>query len=222
MKKIALLVALSGLVIFAGKAMAQESPWQIKLRADHFAVADKSDPLAGQGASDRFHVNAKTNIMPDIGISYFFTPNWAAELSLSLPQTQSLVMDGRRPGSSRNFGNFKLMPSTLTMQYHFLPQMQFSPYLGAGLNYTRFSSGNLSYDPRPDIHHAVDGVVRLNENSWGLAFQAGVDYKLNQNWSLNLDVKKMMIQSDVYMMGGTVSTLKINPWMVGMGVGYRF
>lgn len=203
MKKTALLLALSGLSICAGNTIAQESPWQVRVRADYLMPSNKSDAVGGVGASDRLHVNAK--LMPDIDISYFFTPNWATELVLSYPQTQSVFLDGKK------IGGFKHLPPTLTMQYHFLPQNQFSPYLGAGLNYTRISSVDL-----------LDGAGRLNKNSWGLAFQAGVDYKLDKHWSLNLDVKKLMIQSDVFAGGAKISTVKVDPWLVGMGVGYRF
>lgn len=203
MKKTTLLVALSALGIFAGNALAQESPWQVRVRAAYLKPADKSDPVGGVGASDRLHVNAKT--IPDVDISYFFTPNWATELVLTYPQKQDVSLDGKKIGS------FKHLPPTLTLQYHFLPQAQFSPYLGAGLNYTRISSVDL-----------LDGTGRLNKDSWGLALQAGVDYKLDKNWSLNLDVKKLQIHSDVYAGGQKISLVKIDPWLIGMGVGYRF
>ena len=40
-------------------------------------------------------------------------------------------------------GSFKHLPPTLTAQYHFTNLNGFKPYLGAGVNYTRFSSVNL-------------------------------------------------------------------------------
>lgn len=203
MKKITLLVALSGLSICAGNTMAQESPWQVRVRADYLVPANKSDAIGGIGASDRLHVNART--IPDINISYFFTQNWATELVLTYPQTQDVFLDGKKIGS------FKHLPPTLTMQYHFLPQAQFSPYLGAGVNYTRISSVNL-----------LDGAGSLDKSSWGLALQAGIDYKLDKNWSLNVDVKKLKIQSDVYVGGQKISAVQIDPWLIGIGIGYRF
>ncbi|SFH75557.1 outer membrane protein [Collimonas sp. OK307] len=206
MKKSALLVTLAGaltLGFVVGDAMAQESPWQVRVRADYLKPADKSDPIGGVGASDRLHVNDKT--IPEVDISYFFTPNWAAELVLTYPQKQDVSLDGIK------IGTFKHLPPTLTMQYHFLPQAQFSPYLGAGLNYTRISSVDL-----------LNGAGGLDSSSWGLALQAGLDYKLDKNWSLNLDLKKMQIRSDVYAGGEKISRVKIDPWLIGMGVGYRF
>jgi len=206
MKKSALLATLVTLLTLGfavEEAVAQESPWQVRVRADYLKPADKSDSIGGVGASDRLHVNDKT--IPEVDISYFFTPNWAAELVLTYPQKQDVSLDGKK------IGTFKHLPPTLTMQYHFLPQAQFSPYLGAGLNYTRISSVDL-----------LNGAGSLDNSSWGLALQAGLDYKLDQNWSLNLDVKKLQIRSDVYAGGDKISRVKIDPWLIGVGVGYRF
>lgn len=88
---------------------------------------------------------------------------------------------------------------------------QFNPYLGAGVNYTRISSVDL-----------LGGAADLEKNSYGLALQAGVDFKLDKNWSLNLDVKKVQIRSDLSVGGTKVSTVKVDPWLVAVGVGYRF
>ncbi|MEO6921666.1 MAG: OmpW family outer membrane protein [Collimonas sp.] len=204
MKKPACILALSALaLVLAGNSMAQESPWQIRLRADYLKPANKSDPIGGVGASDRLQVNNKT--IPEVDITYFFTPNWATELVLTYPQKQNVSLDGK------NIGSFKHLPPTLTLQYHFLPQAQFSPYLGAGVNYTRISNVDL-----------LNGAGSLDNSSWGLALQAGLDYKLDKNWSLNLDVKKIQIRSDVYAGGEKISRVQIDPWLIGMGVGYRF
>ena len=200
---LAALLALSALGFVTGNALAQESPWQVRVRADYLKPANKSDAVGGVGASDTLHINGKT--IPELDISYFFTPNWAAELVLTYPQEQDVSLDGKK------IGTFKHLPPTLTAQYHFMPQATFSPYVGAGLNYTRISSVNL-----------LGGAASQDKDSWGLAVQAGLDYKLDKNWSLNLDVKKLQIRSDVYAGGERISRVKIDPWLMGVGVGYRF
>jgi outer membrane protein len=97
----------------------------------------------------------------------------------------------------------------LLVQYHFLPSAQISPYVGVGVNYTRISNVDLS-------------GADLDRNSFGFALQAGLDYKLNQKWSLNLDIKKVQIRSDVSLNGTRLTTAKLDPLLVGVGVGYRF
>jgi outer membrane protein len=185
-------------------AFAQESPWLVRLRAVYLDPANKSDPVNGTGPSDRITIDSKT--LPEFDISYFFTPNWATELVLTYPQKQEVYLDGA------SIGSFKHLPPTLTLQYHFSPQSTFSPYVGAGINYTRFSDVNL-----------LNGGATMESHSFGAALQAGVDIKLDSHWSINFDVKKVQIRSDVIAASGSkISSAQVDPWLLGAGVGYRF
>lgn len=202
MKRTAITIAIAAATLTAGAALAQESPWMVRARAVHIDPADRSSPIGGVTESDLITVSTKT--IPEVDISYFFTPNWAAELVLTYPQKHTVKVDGT------SIGSFKHLPPTLTLQYHFLPNATFSPYLGAGINYTRISSVKLDND------------ISLEKNSWGVALQAGFDVKLNRNWSINVDVKKVQIRSDVSMAGEQISRVKLDPVLFGVGVGYRF
>jgi outer membrane protein len=199
MKRVVMTMILGALSL---NAMA-ETPWLVRARAVHIDPADKSDPLAGVGASDRLSVSSKT--IPELDISYFFTPNIAAELVLTYPQKHDVYLDGK------SIGTFRHLPPTLLAQYHFLPGAQFDPYVGAGVNWTTFSKNRL-----------LNGAASLEHDSVGLAVQAGVDVKLTGNWSLNLDVKKMRLRSDVLIGGVKASAVRVDPVLLGVGVGYRF
>ncbi len=204
MSKLLAAAVLATLSLAAGSnAMAQESPWLVRVRAVHLDTADKSDPVGGVGASDRLTVSNKT--IPDFDISYFFTPNLAAELLLTYPQKHDVALDGN------NIGTFKHLPPTLLLQYHFVNNSPFKPYVGAGVNYTTMSKVDL-----------LGGKGGLEHDSFGLALQAGVDYAIDKKWSLNFDVKKVQIRSDVFISGAKVSRVKVDPLLVGVGVGYRF
>ncbi len=207
MSRVAKLSAVALAVLsFAGvcnSALAQQSPWEVRVRAVNISPDNKSDPVAGTGAADRLTVSNKT--IPEFDITYHFTPNWAAELILTYPQKHDVKLDGAVIGS------FKHLPPTLTAQYHFAPEAQVSPYLGAGINYTRISDVNL-----------LGGKADLESSSFGLALQAGVNFKLDKNWSLNLDIKKVQIRSDVKIGGVKASAVQVDPWLLGVGVGYRF
>ena len=188
----------------AGHATAAEaSPWLVRVRALHLDPADKSDPVGGAGAANRLTLDSKT--FPELDISYFFTPNLAAELVLTYPQKHDVLLDGK------SIGTMKHLPPTLLAQYHFLPNAQLRPYVGAGLNYTTMSKV-----------HILDGNAGLEHKSFGLALQAGADFALNRNWSLNVDVKKVQIRSDVNSAGAIISKVKVDPLLVSVGVGYRF
>jgi len=201
---LAAMAAILLVTISHAQAQAQEDgPWLVRARAVHLSPADKSDPIGGVGASDRLSVSDKT--IAEVDISYYFTPAVSAELVLTYPQKHDVALDGNK------IGTFKHLPPTLLAQYHFLPAAQFDPYVGAGINYTTMS--------KVDI---LNGQGSLDHDSWGLALQAGVDYRIDQRWSLNFDVKKVQIRSDVMVAGAKISAVKVDPLMVGVGVGYRF
>ena len=199
----AVLATLSLTGVAMGSAVAQESPWLVRVRAVHLNPADKSDPVGGVGASDRLTVSDKT--IPEFDVSYFFTPNLAAELVLTYPQKHDVYLDGT------NIGTFKHLPPSLLLQYHFMPDAPLKPYVGAGINYTTLSKVRL-----------LNGQASLEHDSVGLVLQAGLDYAIDRQWSLNLDVKKAQIRSDVMIGGAKASRVKVDPLMIGVGVGYRF
>ncbi len=199
MKKQVIAGALLGLLA-ASTAFAQpvaQGPWQVRVRAVHLSSAN--DDSTGLNLS----VNNKW--LPEVDISYFFTPNIAAELILTYPQKHDLRSDGTTIGTLRH------LPPTLTAQYHFNPTGQIRPYVGAGVNYTRFSS----------IH--LPAGVSIDKNSFGGALQLGVDIPLPyKNLVLNFDVKKVWIGTDVKAGGAKIGSFDVNPVLFGVGLGWRF
>ena len=196
MKKILIAAAVGMLV--AGSVAAQESPWLVRARVVNLNMANDTNTtaLAGVGANDK--------TIGEVDVTYFFNKNVAAELILTLPQSQA-VYAGTSP-----LGSFKHLPPTLTLQYHFTDFQSFKPYVGAGINYTKITGDNLT-------------GFHLDNHSYGAAFQAGVDVPLTKQVSLNFDVKKVYIKTDVYNAAGvSQGTLKLDPVLVGVGVGYRF
>ncbi len=170
--------------------------WLVRARVLHLDPANKD--------STGLDLNINSKVFPEVDISYFFTPNIAAELILTYPQKQTV-----RAGSTE-IGSLKHLPPTLSLQYHFTGLQGFRPYLGAGLNYTNFSSVNLP------------AGVTIDKNSFGLAVGAGVDVPLGGGWLFNVDVKKVQIRTDVSAGGSTLGTLKVDPTLFGIGIGRRF
>lgn len=204
MKKTLLAVTvLCAMTSGAAMAQQQDGQWQVRVRAVHLDSANTDS--TGLGLS----VNNKT--MPELDISYYFTPNFAAELILTYPQKHDLRADGLG-----KIGSLKHLPPTLLAQYHFTNFGAFKPYVGAGINYTRFSSVKFA----PAVDAALDPSIK--KNSWGGALQVGFDYALDKNWSINFDVKKLYLGTDVYAGGAKVGKFKVDPVLVGVGVGYRF
>lgn len=189
-------VALCALVSTAALAQSSPSgPWLVRARAVHLGSAN--------GDTTPLSLSINNKWLPELDISYFFTPNIAAELVLTVPQKQTLSAGGTAIGS------FKHLPPTLTLQYH-APQAGFTPYVGAGLNYTRISSVNLP------------AGVTVDRNSFGPALQVGVDIPLAQNLVLNFDLKKVYLRTDVAAGGAKLGTFKVDPVLFGIGLGWKF
>jgi len=191
---LALLVA--GGALSPTLVQAEETPWLVRVRAVNLDSANKD--------STGLDLSINRKVIPELDITYFLTPQWSAELVLTYPQKQKLSAGGTE------IGTLKHLPPTLTAQYHFTGLGSIVPYVGAGVNYTHFS--NL------DLPAGVD----VKRNSYGLAAQVGVDVPLTTNLSLNVDVKKVQIRTDVSAGGTTLGKFKIDPLLVGVGVGWRF
>ena len=198
MKKQVLTALVLASTLVAGNAFAQakEGPWMVRVRAVNLTSANTDN--TGLGLS----VNNKT--IPELDISYFINKNVAVELILTVPQEHTLSSNGS------DIGTLSHLPPTLLVQYHF-DAPGFKPYVGAGINYTKFSSVNL----------AVPGAD-IDRDSFGAALQVGVDIPLSGNMYLNFDLKKVYIGTDVSINGVNQGSFKIDPVLFGMGVGWRF
>ncbi|MFZ5521040.1 MAG: OmpW/AlkL family protein [Pseudomonadota bacterium] len=206
MQRTSIALALASLAAVASlasaPAAAADGPWLVRVRAVNLDSANKDSTGLGLSVNDK--------VIPEVDISYFFTPNLAAELILTYPQKHDLKSEGTKIGS------LKHLPPTLTLQYHFDGLGAFKPYVGAGVNYTRFSS--VKWDPA--VRAALDPSIE--KDSFGFALQAGVDFEISKNVYLNLDIKKVQIRTDVKSAGEKVGTFKVDPLLIGVGVGYRF
>lgn len=220
--RLAAAAAVSGVLAaaFSPTAFAQTTDlpaatgnWMVRLRAVNLTAANKSDPVPALAVpADAIQINNKA--FPELDVSYFFTPNIATELILTYPQQQDVTVMQSALGGPTKIGSFRHLPPILTLQYHFTPESRFKPYVGAGINYTRISNVDLQV---PGV-----GPLDLSKNSFGPALQVGFDYRLSDHVYFNVDLKKTWISADVKMAGQTISKVKVDPWLLGVGLGYRF
>lgn len=180
-----------------GSAQAAQGDWLGRARIIH---------INPDASSSALNIDVNSKITPELDFSYFVTRNIALELILATRRHE--VTAGGAP-----VGSVKHLPPTVTVQYHFLPDEQFRPYIGAGLNYTRFYSVNLA-----------GGALTVDKSSWGPAVQAGMDIELTKKFFLNIDIKKIWMDTDVKAVatGAPVANLKINPLILGVGIGMKF
>ena len=111
-------------------------------------------------------------------------------------------------------GSTKHLPPTLTLQYYPLggTEAYVQPYVGVGVNYTRFSSEKVG----------IEGAELDLDSSWGAAGQVGVDLLINDNWALNASAWYIDLETDASLDGADIGTVKIDPWVIMGGLSYRF
>jgi outer membrane protein len=184
-----------------------ESLWdkerfQIRVRGIVLAPDDDSSVNIG-GKTDV----DESPVMPEVDLTYFITDKIAVE-AIAATTPHEVYYNG-----NTNLGDAWALPPTVTLQYHPLKGRDFSPYFGAGVNYSLFYGEN-----------SGTGFTDLDlDGGFGFALQAGFDYWLNDHWGLNLDVKKIYLDVDASLNGNTIlSDIELDPYVVGAGVSYRF
>nr|WP_286010015.1 OmpW family outer membrane protein [Larsenimonas salina] len=142
-------------------------------------------------------------------LGYRFLDKWGVELLAAERFEHDINLNGDKVGSTKH------LPPTLTLQYYPLggTDARVQPYVGGGVNYTRFSSEKL------------EGGDLDMDDSWGYAAQVGVDLLVNEHWAFNAAAWYLDIDSDTTATIGGQSydtTVNIDPIVVMGGVSYRF
>jgi outer membrane protein len=191
--------------VAAGAGEAQN--WLARVRGIYVVPTESADISAVGG-----DVDIDNCISAELDLTYFIDSNWAVELMAGTTR-HSVKAEGTAAGDV-DLGSVWLLPPTLTLQYHLPVTESVDLYVGAGGNYTVFYDDDL---PR--------GIVRDidYDNAFGFVMQAGIDFNLTEQWVLNLDVKKILLKTDVDLNNRAIKAdVVIDPWIFGVGVGYRF
>lgn len=197
------------LLLCCAVSLHAASPWSVRLRATYLQTVDKSDAFTALSInfpSDAISVSDR--LIPEIDIAYAITETISAELVLTIPQEHKVSLAG-----VGQLGTFKHLPPTLLLQYRALPGGSFRPYVGAGLNLTLIWGDNLSVAGTP---------LGLDSSSIGFAAQFGADWKINDRWCFNVDVKTAAIRSHVFVGSTALTEAKLDPWLYSVGARYEF
>lgn len=205
MKKfVAPLLTAAALTVVALPAQAED--WFV--RVGPVMVSPKSDNGTLAGGALKTDIDSNTQLGLILG--RHLTPNLAIELLAATPFSHTASLNGAKAV------DFKHLPPTVSLQWYFNPEGRVNPFVGAGLNYT------FVYDERPVGGGPVAGTKVGLDNSFGLAVQAGLQFKLSDKWDLVLDARWIDIESDVKVNGAEVGTAIVDPRVYGLTFGYRF
>lgn len=196
--------------------MEEFNPWMVRIRALAF-VPQSSANLYAAGTPIDGTLKVSNTVVPEIDISYFFTKNIAIEAICCVVPAK--INAKGAVAALGNVGEVVAFPPTITLQYHVTDLGAFKPYVGVGVNYTHFfKNGN-----------GTNFANLTIDDSWGIAGQIGFDYMIDKHWAFNVDVKKIYMQPNAQvnlLTGGgavpLVAKTKIDPWLIGIGVGYKF
>ena len=186
-------------------ALAQaDDRWVIKVGVHD--VNPKSDNGALAGGA--LHVDVGSSLRPSAMLEYLLTQNVGIELLAAWPFEHNVKLNGV------DAATVKQLPPTLSLQYHFVPQASISPFVGLGLNFTRFF----------DVSERgpIAGADLTLGNSWGSAAHLGLDFKITEQWLAGVDLRWIDIDTTARVNGAKVGTVSIDPLVYGAYVGYRF
>ena len=207
----------------AGAFALSKGDWLFRVRGIDVIPNDSSSELAPPGGApvsgSEVSVNSAASIEGDV--SYMATDSIGLELIAATTRhtiTDNGVATGALKLTSDVVGITDVLPPTLLVQYHFMHAGKIRPYVGFGVN------GTLFYDTKS----AINGYNLKLDNSIGYAGQVGVDMDVTKRWFVNLDLKYINLETKAKLINnGTGATdfatnVKINPWVVGLGIGTTF
>lgn len=193
------LLALLAAAAFAAPVAAQ-SAGDMSLGFGAALVSPKDDngTLAGAAAT----ISDSTRF--SITFEYFLRDNLGLEVLAALPFKHSIYLDGGFAGET------KQLPPTVSLNYHFENDSKVTPFVGLGVNYTKF------FETKSAL-----GDLKIDD-SFGLAAHLGADYAIGDNAALRFDLRYMDIKSDVTLDGADIGKVKIDPLVTGISYIIKF
>ena len=195
----------------AAPAMAQsKGDWTLGVGVH--AVDPKSDAGDLNGAAlglGKLSTKVDSDVKPTVTFEYFVADNIGIEVLAALPFKHDVSIDG-----VGKVGETKQLPPVVSLQYHFANSSKVTPFVGLGVNYTKF------FDT--DSKGALAGTKLKLEDSWGLAGHAGLDYAISDKGALRVDVRWADIDTKVKVNGAKLGTAKVDPLVYGVAYVFKF
>ena len=199
------ILAVAALALATSPALAQSAgSWTFGIGAHQVAPKSDNGTLTATPLGD-LRMEVGNNARPTITAEYFIRDNLGLEVLAALPFQHDIAVAG-----VGKVGSTKHLPPTVSLQYHF-GQGKVKPFVGLGVNYTRFFSTK-SEGP-------IAGANLDLSDSWGLAGHVGVDFQVNERGALRIDYRQIDIDTDVKLNGaklGTRNTVNIDPAVYGI------
>ena len=201
----------AAMALAAAPAMAQsKGDWTLGVGVH--AVDPKSDAGDLNGAPlglGALPTKVDSDVKPTITFEYCIADNVGVDVLGALPFKHDVSIDG-----IGKVGETKHLPPVVSLQYHFANSSKVTPFVGLGVNYTKFFS--------TDSKGALAGTKLKLEDSWGLAAHAGLDFALSEKSALRVDVRWADIDTKVKVNGANLGTANVDPLVYGVAYVFKF
>ena len=217
MNRLATSAIIAAIAAAAAAAAAKQGDVLIRLRAITVQPNEKVGPVLPTFPTSTGSITAA--YAPEIDFTYMLTDHLGVELIAAT--TKHSVDGGGTLAPVGRLASTWVLPPTLTLQYHFVPDGTVHPYVGAGVNWTLFYNEKAS----TQLNAAIGNTQVDLSNSWGFALQAGIDFDISERMFINVDAKYIDMGTNARLnTGGAINTLRaeINPFVLGVGIGMRF
>jgi outer membrane protein len=213
MKSNSILVAAASLLAFtAAPALAQVNVF--KAGAILYQTNSKTTGIKGIGIPPG--ADADTGDATTLLLTYerMIRPDLGVELVLGIPPKITARATGTVAFLGDNILSARNVAPTVLLNYHFgSPGDTWRPYVGIGVNYTRFTSIKSPLAPKVEMSDSV-----------GAAIQLGIDYAISPQWGVFASVAKVQVKSDLVATASTVltTTIDFRPTTYSLGLSYKF
>jgi len=244
------MAACAAVFLLAGSACAQN--YTVKFGAGYVDPRASSTDLQGTvptpfgpypvAAGLSLQVQPKTAVLFSVARS--FGDHWEAELMMGIPPKHDVKL--KVSNALKAQAGFSTLPAQLAYHYtqyddevvatvstiaptayinykFFEPSSAWRPYVGVGLNYTHF---NANANDKGTQFYGPDGRVDIHlDDSYGLAFQAGVSYQIDKKWSLNAGWSTIAVKNKLTITTAhsqQTASYDFQPSVFSLMVGYAF
>jgi outer membrane protein len=205
-------LALAATLLCAAAVQAQDNT--VKLSVSVYQPHAKNDGINGIGIPPGADASVSSATTAIFTYERLVTPNIGIELVLGFPPRIKANAEGSLSFLGDDVFSAKIVAPTVLVNYHFFePGSTWRPYVGAGLNYTRFTS----------IQSSISSDVQMGD-SFGLALQAGIAYAITKEFGLYASIAGAQVKSNVVSSGSTVltTTIDFRPIIYSIGASYSF
>lgn len=197
----------------AGDIIVRAGAVTVDPQEDSSALEVNGTPLGGKAT-----LNSDTQL--GLNFMYMATSNIGIELLAATPFSHEVGVKGLGALDGK-LADIKHLPPTLSAVYYPLDKSSaFQPYVGLGINYTMFFDEDLTSAREAQTFNNLE-----LDDSWGLAYQLGMDYMLTDNVMLNAQVRYIDIDTTAttYLGAAKVDVdVDVDPFVYMVGLGYKF